>query len=263
MTDNLMELEEGRTPTRPDKKPRKRKKRKKKNYLLRFLILLAVAGGLYYFSTTPFFDVTAVQVKNNSYYTGEQIIEMAGAKVGGNLFRTDTVIMKEKLLKDPYIRNVSVNRSLPGTINITVEERKEASVIPYGKKFIILDENGLVLRHSDLEPKLPLLLGMTIKEMTPGKALTVEENAVLTDTLFMLKSMEENDMYFKKIDISNVIIKAYIYDSLICEGTPDNILKSMENGNLQMVLKDLFENGIERGVIRVGSDNYCSFSPEI
>ena len=83
MTDNLMELEEGRTPTRPDKKPRKRKKRKKKNYLLRFLILLAVAGGLYYFSTTPFFDVTAVQVKNNSYYTGEQIIEMAGAKVGG------------------------------------------------------------------------------------------------------------------------------------------------------------------------------------
>lgn len=257
-------MEQGNSKTLvPNKKPRKRKKRRKKNYLLRFLVLLVMVGSLYYFSTTPFFDVTSIQVKNNSYYTGEQIVQLAGAKVGGNLFKTDTKAMKGKLLKDPYIKNVSVNRSLPGTLRITVEERKEATVIPYGNKFIILDENGLVLRHSEIEPKLPLLLGMTIKEMSPGKALEVEENAVLTDTLFMLKSMEENDMYFKKIDISNIIIKAYIYDSLICEGTPENILKSMEQGNLQMVLKDLFENGIERGIIRVGSDNYCSFSPEI
>lgn len=243
------------------KKPRKKKKRKKKNYLLRFIVILVIGAGLYYFSTTPLFDVDRIEVKNNSYYTAEQIIQMAEAKVGGNLFEVDTKKMKNKLLKDAYMKNVSVKRGVPSTIIITVDERKEATVIPYGNKFIILDENGLVLRHSDLEPKLPLLLGMTIKEMVPGKALEVEENGVLTDTLFMLQAMEKNDMYFKKIDISNIIIKAYIYDNLICEGTPENILKSMENGNLQMVLKDLFENGVERGIIKVGSDNYCSFSP--
>ena len=246
-----------------NKKPRKKKKRKKKNYLLRLLVFVLIAVGLYFFSTTPVFDVTEIQVKNNSYYTSEQIIQMSSAKVGGNLLKTDTKSIKEELLKDTYIKNASVKRSIPGTIIITVSERIESAVIPYGNKYIIIDENGLVLRHSNTEPKLTLILGMTIKEMVPGNALIVEENRLLTDTLFMLNSMNINDMYFKKIDISNSIIKAYIYDNLICEGTPENILSSMEKGSLQIVLKDLFENGVERGTIKIGSDNYCSFSPMI
>ena len=257
---NLTEEQKGQMDI---KKPRKRKKRKKKNWLLRILIVIIIGIILYFSLSSALFDVDKIVVKNNSYYTSEQIIQLSGAKVGVNLFKAETGEMKERLLKDSYMKNVSVRRKIPSTITITVEERKEATVIPYGDKYIILDENGLVLRHSDVEPKLPLLLGMTIKEMTPGKALLVEENSVLTDTLFMLQSMEKNDMYFKKIDISNIIIKAYIYDNLICEGTPENILNSMEAGNLQTVLQDLFNKGVERGVIKVGSDNYCSFNPMV
>jgi len=245
------------------KKPRKKKKRKKKNWLLRICVVIIIGISLYFFLSSSIFDVNKIVVKNNSYYTSEQIIQMSGAKVGGNLFKAETRAMKDKLLKDSYMKNVSVKRTIPSTITIIVEERKEATVIPYGKKYIILDENGLVLRHSDVEPKLTLLLGMTIKEMTPGKALVVEENSVLTDTLYMLQSMKKNNMYFKKIDITNIIIKAYIYDNLICEGTPENILNSMENGNLQTVLQDLFNKGIERGIIKVSTDNYCAFSPMV
>jgi len=257
---NLTEEQKGQMDI---KKPRKKKKRKKKNWLLRIIVVIIIGIALYFSLSSALFDVNKIEVKNNNYYTAEQIIQMSGAKIGVNLFEAETRNMKEKLLKNSYMKNVSVNRTLPSTITITVEERKEATVIPYGEKYIILDENGLVLRHSDIEPKLTLLLGMTIKEMTPGKALLVEENSVLTDTLFMLQSMEKNDMYFKKIDITNIIIKAYIYDNLICEGTPENILKNMENGNLQTVLQDLFNKGVERGIIKVGSDNYCSFSPMV
>jgi cell division protein FtsQ len=244
-------------------KTRKKKKRKKKNWLLRIIIFIILCVALYYFFTSTIFDVDRIEVKSNNYYTSEQIIQMSGAKVGVNLFKAETRQMKEMLLTDSYMKNVSVKRTIPSTITIIVEERKEATVIPYGDKYIILDKNGLVLRHSDIEPKITLLLGMTIKEMTPGKALLVEENSVLTDTLFMLQSMENNDMYFKKIDITNIVIKAYIYDNLICEGTPEDILSSMENGTLQIVLKDLFNKGVERGIIKVGRDNYCSFSPMV
>lgn len=257
---NLNEVEKSNTAI---KKPRKKKKRKKKNWLLRISIAIIIGISLYFFLSSSIFDVGKIVVKNNNYYTSEQIIQMSGAKVGVNLFRADTRGMKDNLLKDTYMKNVSVKRTIPGTINIIVEERKEATVIPYGEKYIILDENGLVLRHSDIEPKLTLLLGMTIKEMTPGHALVVEENSVLTDTLYMLQSMKKNNMYFKKIDITNIIIKAYIYDNLICEGTPENILSSMESGNLQTVLQDLFNKGIERGIVKVGTDNYCAFSPMV
>jgi cell division protein FtsQ len=98
-----------------------------------------------------------------------------------------------------------------------------------------------------------------LSNIDPGTPLVVEENAVLNDTLKLLIAMEENELFFKKIEVSPIVIKAYIYDNLTCEGTPENILKSMDG--LKEVLYDLYVQGIERGMIKVGGDGYYSFSP--
>ena len=37
----------------------------------------------------------------------------------------------------------------------------------------------------------------------------------------------------------------------------------MEKGELQKVVASLFADGIERGTIKMGGDNYISFSPDI
>ena len=39
-------------------------------------------------------------------------------------------------------------------------------------------------------------------------------------------------------------------------------MESIKNGYLQKVVSDLFENGINRGTINMGGDDYMSFSPE-
>jgi hypothetical protein len=75
--------------------------------------------------------------------------------------------------------------------------------------------------------------------------------------------MEDSDLFFKKIEISNVIIKAHIYDQLICEGTPKNLGESIKNGNLETALYEMYSKGIERGIIKIGTDNYCSFDPNV
>ena len=240
-------------------KVRKKKKRKKKRYLLKLIILVAVAAGMYYFLTSSLFDIQKVTVENNNYYTAEQVISLAGAKTGENLFETSLADMKEKLLKDPYVKNVKLKRKLPAEVVIIVEERKEDAAVPYGNNYIIIDSEGMVLRKSEVEPALTLLLGMTVKNMEPGTPLEVEENSALTDTLKMLQEIKKHELYFKKIDISKIIIKAYIYDQLICEGTPENIMNNLDS--LQEVLYDLYTKGIERGVIKMGSDEYFSFSP--
>ena len=46
-----------------------------------------------------------------------------------------------------------------------------------------------------------------------------------------------------------------------CEGTPENLINGIEN--VEQVVFDLYNRGIERGVIKVGSDNYYSFSPDV
>ncbi|MGI6730749.1 MAG: cell division protein FtsQ/DivIB [Anaerovoracaceae bacterium] len=240
---------------------RKKKKRRKKRYLLKFFILIVLAVGLYYFLTSSLFDIGLITVENNSYYTQEQIISIAEGKTGGNIFEASTSEMKERLLENPYIKNAEVKRRLPSTLHIEVEERKESASIPYGEEYIIIDNDGIVLRKAEVEPALTMLTGLTVKNMDDGTPLVVEENAMLTDTLNLLKEVEKHELFFKRIDIANIVIKGYIYDQLICEGTPDNITNNLDA--LQIVLYDLYTKGIERGTIKMGSEGLSAFNPSI
>ncbi len=240
---------------------RKKKKRRKKHYFLRLIVLISACVGIYLFLNLPFFDLTATEVRNNDYYTKEQVISLTGAENGDNIFfDIKTQKIKHKLLQDPYIKNAKVSRKIPKTLVVEIEEREEKAAVKYGSSYIILDPDGLVLRQSDVEPKVTILEGLTLKTIEPGKALDVEENYEFSDTLGLINSMSASEVYFKKIDISGVRVKAYIYDKLVCIGTPDSIVENLENGGLQQVLYELYSQGVERGTITVGADGSCAFS---
>ena len=226
--------------------------------MLKFVLLIGFLAGAYYFLTSPLFDIQKLTVKENRYYTPQQVISIASAKVGQNLFKASARAMRDKLLDDPYIKNAVISRKLPNELIITVEERQEAAAVPYGDDFLILDKEGMILRQTDTEPALTLVSGMTLTNIKIGTPLEAEENAMLSSSLKLLSAMEDHELFFKKILFSGIVIKAYIYDNLICEGSPENILKSMDD--LKDVLYDLYVQGIERGVIKVGGDGYYSFS---
>ena len=248
-------------PEQTAQKPsKKKKKRRRKHYFLRFCIFCALVFGLYYFLNSDFFAVRKFEVSGNQYYTPAQIIEMSGLQSGVNMFfETKTRPARNALLEDPYIRLAEIKRKPKDTIQIVIEERREYAAVPYGEQFVLIDREGTVLRVADEEPALPILGNMSITEMTPGKALQVEQAYLLTDTLSLLNLVEENDIYFKRIDFSTVIIRAYIYDDLYCEGAPANIRDNM--ASIQKLLQELYKEEITRGVIRVGTDNYLSYSP--
>ena len=73
----------------------------------------------------------------------------------------------------------------------------------------------------------------------------------------------ENDMYFEKIKISEAVVNAYVLDKLICQGTPQDLVNEIKKGNIQKAIKKLFEEGIERGTLKVSGDGYISFTPNI
>ena len=239
----------------------KKKKRRRKNYLLRLLVIIALITGAVQFLRSDFFTVTKVAVDGNGYYTASQVFQLSGISTGNNIFATKTDEGRDNLVADPYIKYATIKKELPGTIHITVEERVEYASVPYGEQYVLIDDTGMVLRISDQEPALPLLEGMTIIDMTPGKPLNVEESYLLTDTLELLAVVAENDMYFKKVNFSTVIVKAYIYDDLYCEGTPANITSSMES--VARLVSELYAENVDKGIIRVGKDNYLVFDPNI
>lgn len=244
------------------KEIRYRKRRRRRNAFLAFLLLVFLCVAGYFIVTSEFFDVKHIEVQGNVHFSKEEVVKISKGKTGGNIFTFNNRKLMENLEGDPYIKSVRIKRKLPATIVLMVLEREPAAAVTYGEKYIILDDEGFVLEKIADEPQLTLISGITIRRMEEGKALKVEEIDVLADTLNMLKVMKESDLFFKKIEVTNVTVNAYIYDTLICRGLPQNILSAMESGNLQAVLVDLYNKGLKHGVINIGDKNYCAFTPE-
>ena len=242
----------------------KRKKHRKKHPFIILFVFIGVLVVLYLFLSSSYFTVKKVTVKGNSYYTKDEVKSIADSKTGQNLFFGSGIgSMKERLKKEPYFKEISVKRKLPDCITIRVKERKQAAAIAYGKEYIVIDNSGTVLRKTDVMPEIPLLTGLTVSKLETGEKVEAEEKDILNKTLKMLEVMKNGNLFFKKIDFSKMVVRAYIYDDLVVKGTPGEIKKVIDSGNLQKLISSLMEDDIKRGTISVGGDDYISFSPEL
>ena len=241
----------------------KRKKRRIK-FVIKLGVFLLLCGAAVFMIKAPFFDVSKFEVQGNNYYSDEEILVMGNCKTGGNIFvGTDTGDIKERLEKDAYMVSVKVKRVLPGTIRIELVERKQTAAIVYGEKYVVVDGEGIVLRKTGVMPQITVLKGLTISKLSVGEKIEAEEKILLRQTLEMLGVMEKSNMYFKTIELSEGEIKAHILDNLICQGTPENIMKAMANDSLQLVVQELFDRKIERGTIKISGEKTVSFTPKI
>lgn len=242
----------------------KKKKRRKKHYFLRFLLFLGVLVLIYFGLSSSYFNIKHISVSGNHYYTDQEVINMADAKKGKNIFfeagKKDII---KRLEKDPYFEEVKVKRSLPSTLKLVVKERVQTAAVAYGNQYVVIDNEGNVLRKTGVMPKVTLLTGLTISKMEVGSPIEVEEKETLDTTLKMLHAMVKGDIFFKKIDFSKMLIRAYIYDNLIVKGKPQQLMDAINSGDLQKVVSDLFDDGISRGTINIGGNDYMSFSPDI
>lgn len=241
---------------------RKKKKRKKKNLRRRFLIALVLVVACAIFLASPVFNIKTVTVSGNVYYTDEEVVNMSGAVTGRNLvFCPGKKEIRKRLLQDPYFAKVKVKRHLPSALEIRVTERKQVAAIIYGNRYIVIDEEGRVLRIARTDPKLTTLSGLTLSRIRIGKTVRAEEKETLKETLEMVSTMSRGDLYFKKIKVQKRTIRAYVYDTLIVKGTPEQMKKAIDSGNLQKVINKLYQNKTKRGTISLGEHNYISFSP--
>ena len=241
----------------------KRKKRRIK-FVVKLGVFLLIAGAVVFLLKSPFFNVKNFRVEGNSYYTDEEILVMGNCKTGGNIFiGIDTGDIRSRLEKDAYMSSVKVKRVRPDTVKIQLEERKQTAAIVYGEKYVVVDGDGVVLRKTGVMPEITVLKGLTISKLSVGEKVETEEKVLLRQTLQMLSVMEKSNMYFKTIELSEGEIKAHILDNLICQGTPENIMKAMEKDSLQLVVQELFDRKIERGTIKISGDRTVSFTPKI
>ena len=234
--------------------------REAKRHMRRFrgftilVIILAMIGTVVYGLKSPHFDVTKYEVEGNAYYNDEEIINMGDCTLGVNIFTGfKPKDIKTQLMRDPYMEKIRIMRKLPSTVVIRVTERKQTAAVVYGERFVVIDDEGIVLRMTSVDPKVTILRGLSIKKMTLGEPLEVEETVLYRQSMEIVYAMIANDMYFREIDISDSGVSAYVLDNLVVKGLSDNIVDALK----------LFSQGIERGTIKVTGENYVSFDPAL
>lgn len=239
------------------------RRRRKKHGCLISLIIIFVVAALLVTANTPLFAIQKIKVSGNVNYTADEIIAMSGIKKGDNLFRTRKGRIEKNLKQGSYIRSVVIDKKLPDTITLRVKERTPAAFVRYGSRYVILDSRGYVLRWDTKVPKLTEIDGMTIKSMAKGKRLEVSAAEMLRQCLAIISAMEKGDLFFKRLKPGKVLIKAYIYDNLVCRGTPKNLLAAIKDGSLKGILSDLYEKKKKKGTLYIGSGSYVSFTPKV
>lgn len=251
-----------RIENRKLEKRNKQKKARKKFIIILFSIFLFV--GLFIFSFSTFFDVDSIEVRGNSYFTAEEIINMGHAEAGRNLiYHPDKSNIINYLEKNPYIKNAKVSRGLPSTLIITVEERQQIGAIKYDDDFLIIDDQGFLLRKTRTSPKATIIEGIKVRKIEVGSEIGVEDEDLLGEALRILSDMQKKDLYFVRLDMSEMYIKAYVYEYLVCKGTYTQLLEGIDKDQLHKILDKLFGDGIKRGTITFSSEGYASFVPTI
>lgn len=247
-------------------KRRMKRKRKLKmpGFFTRIFIILGVIIAVIAFSLSSFFTVDTIDVQGNKYFTDEEISNMAHASTGQNIiYKLNKGNMLNYLEKNPYIEEARVYRKLPSTIVINVKERIQIAALTYGDKFLIIDNKGTLLRMTKTKPKLTIVTGFKVKKVKLGEPVEVNSTDLFKELLSLLKSMEAGDVYFTKINITELFITANVYDSLVVKSKYKDLKDNIDKGRLHKVLDELFKRNIKRGTITISSDGYASFTPEL
>lgn len=243
---------------------KRKRKLKMPGFFTRIFIILGIIIAGAAFSLSSFFTVDTIDVQGNKYFTDEEISNMAHARTGQNIiYKLNKGNMLNYLEKNPYIEEARVYRKLPSTIVINVKERMQIAALTYGDQFLIIDNKGTLLRVTKTKPKLTIVTGFKVKKVKLGDPVEVSSPNLFKELLSLLKSMKAGDIYFTKINITELFITANVYDSLVVKSKYKDLKDNIDKGRLHKVLNELFKRNIKRGTITISSDGYASFTPEL
>ena len=262
------EIKEIKKRIRERKKEKKRKARRRKTVFWTALSIIALTVAGFIFSLSGFFTVDSIEVQGNSHFTSEEIINIAHAVPGHNLlYNPGSKTITDYLEQNPYIKSASVLRKLPSTLVIVVEEREEAISFNYDDDYLIMDDEGILLKKTRTEPKVTSVSGLVVTKLRLGDTVGTENQQMFSRLLRLVRAMKAADMYFVSIDMTgyeeDMSVKAYIYDKLVVKTDYESLVTNLKNGRLHKIVEKLYEHDIRRGTITFGEDGSASFEPGI
>ncbi len=191
------------------KEEKRRKKRIKriKFFLKLFLLIGIIVGGIVFAFTSPIFNITDINVINNSTISSDTIISLSGLKSGENIFKFYKGDIIDKIKENPYVESVEIHRKLPSTIEIEITERVATYSVDYMGQYAYINNQGYILEISQDSNGLPIIQGATTSEedIVPGNRLNSDDLTRLEQVIKIMNAATDAglDGQVTSIDISD------------------------------------------------------------
>lgn len=91
----------------------------------------------------PLFKVSSIEITGATRTDTDIARELSGIEVGDNFLRIDETAAGLAIVDMPWVSSVTVNRTLPSTVEIALEEREPAVFVRGRDGDLIIDTEGL------------------------------------------------------------------------------------------------------------------------
>ncbi len=211
------------------------------------------------------FLVENIEVEGNERYSAQSIVEMSGLLMGRHMLFVNETKAKEGIEQNPYIQVVSIERELPRTLRITVEERKEMAVISVQGYDVVIDSKGHVLSIGAAQSTTGLIhiigisqLGFQVNQpLGPGSDMQVKALMALLEQL----DTHNLNAEVSGIDLSNPLrlTMQTVEGVTVVLGQADNLSDKMDW--LRETLPSLRAGNITNGTLDVSAKGGAIYSP--
>ena len=190
------------------KKQRKRNRLVKRiKRVVKAIILLGLIIGAIVFATcSPIFNITGIEVLNNSMVPSDTIISLSGIQKNENIFRFISTKVSNNIKQNAYIEEVHIKRVLPNKVQIEVTEREPKFSIPVLGEFAYMSTQGYILQITQNELDLPIIYGLQTAEenIIAGNRIAETDLTSLETILRIMNAMNDSGLSEKvtSIDIS-------------------------------------------------------------
>ena len=159
---------------------RRQRGRRRLRVLTVVLLVAGVLGLVVAASFSGVFDVDEVVVEGHVRTDPSAVRAVSGVRQGDALIVLDSSGVARQVARLPWVAEASVDRSIGGTVTITIRERQAVATVPVtGEGYVLVDSQGRQLEQVATPGLDDVVLGGVTASGVPGEPVGAEVQAVL------------------------------------------------------------------------------------
>ena len=241
------------------------RRKKKKTPILPWVAAVAVLGvALWLLLANVVFVVREVRVEGAGEVPEADVRRLSGIRLGARMSAVNVEAIRQDVESDGRVAFVSLDRSYPSRLVLTVRPRTLDALILQGGKLLVLDSDAYVVRIADQLPdsRIPYVSGIRATYYALGRQLDLSDGRCLAmkAVLEALKAQAATG-YVSELNVSNTEdLRAITRTGMtVLLGNSDDMARKI--AWMSGALADLEARGETDGLLDVSSGTKADYRP--